>query len=487
MYAFKSWLASVGRGVELIVAVGMIAILAGGGSTFAAAIPVVLNFDSGGPNSFQSALDSAAATAGLTGAGTYFNGVGTVAIIENEIQTEITAVYSGLNITFTTTLNAAQRSATFGDAAPGDLFGQAPYNWRNGFLANTPVSGENESNMKAQIYPQEFDAVLSNANTLGQNETNIAIAIADTTAHELGHTFGLDHQDDYGDPGITPANYGNTGGIQNTHIMATTPTGLAVASRSIPRRFGQLELAKLAQSNNVYVAGGFTPNLIPDSSVAHTQRSTVGANAAQPINFQYIPIAGESAVTVRNGSIGGVTDDVYSFSGMAGQLLTADIIARTNPTPEVGNPGSTFFSSPARCQLSLWQDDGGSPVLVGAISVDKEYSGNNWLGSPNVDADPMILNQPLPANDTYYLDVLSIAPVGTGLYNYEMFVAVPEPATFVLAALGLAVLGIGGCRRSRSAVKRSTTLLRRRLLEPTQKQLPWQFKSSIGGGYRPNR
>ncbi len=255
----------------------------------------------------------------------------------------------------------------------------------------------------------------------------------------------MDHQDDYGDPGITPANYATTGGIQNTHIMATGRTGLTSANRNIPRRFSQLELAKLAQSANVYTAGGFTPNLIADAGDSHTTRSTAGANKAEAITFKNIPIAATQGVTVTSGSIAAGIHDVYSFTATAGLQLTADIISKTFPTAST----SKFFNTPATVTLSLWRDNGGTPVQVGATSTDKEYSGNNWLSGTNVDADPMILNQPLTVNDTYYLDVFS---VGANTGNYEMFVTVPEPSTLVMASLVGVALGAYGRRRKASSM-----------------------------------
>ena len=152
---------------------------------------------------------------------------------------------------------------------------------------------------------------------MAQNEQRLEIAIGDTAAHELGHSFGLNHQDDYGDPGITPANYHATGGIQNTHIMASGVSGLS-DDRSTPRNFGQLEIAKLAQGN---LLPGFAPNLIADSGDTHTNLATAGANAAEPINFKYLPQANESVVTITGGNIGAVAvHDVYSFTASAGAV-----------------------------------------------------------------------------------------------------------------------------------------------------------------------
>ncbi len=92
-------------------------------------IPIDLNFDSGGANTFQSNLDAAAATAGLTGAATYFDA--DIAAIKTAVQNEMTTIYGGLNLNLTTTITAGERSVTFGGAAPrATLFGDASFNWR---------------------------------------------------------------------------------------------------------------------------------------------------------------------------------------------------------------------------------------------------------------------------------------------------------------------------------------------------------------------
>ena len=181
------------------------------------------------------------------------------------------------------------------------------------------------------------------------------------------------------------------------------------------------------------------PILAPDAGDTHTALSTAVANAAQPLVFKNVPIAGESVVTVTNGSIGTAgIHDIYSFAGTAGSVVTADILAFSAPFEDDVATGK-FFNNAANTLLTLWRLNGGNPQVV-VLSSDKQYAGNDWLSGKETDADPMILNQPLPANDTYFLDVQ-----GVTAGNYEMFVsAVPEPAAIVsFATGGLLLMGSG--------------------------------------------
>lgn len=427
--------------LRLAATIGAVVLLGLGNGASGAPVKVVLNYDSGGAGSFLSAIDTAATSDGL--AANYFNA--DVAAIETGIQNELQRVYSGFNVTFTTTPDATARVASFGNPTDPNNFGVASFNWRNAFLPGT-IAPANDAAAYADIYPANFGPSLSATATLAQNETSLEVAVGDTTAHELGHTFGLDHQDAYGDPKITPANYANTAGIQNTHIMASGATGLS-NNRSTPRSFSQLEIAKLAQANNLYIAGGWTPNLIADAGPNHTQKTTVGANAAQALTLNYLPVAGESVVTVTSGSIGTGKDDVYSFTAAVGAPITADILAYSTTANSDGDPSSTpFFNTPANTTLSLWENNGGTPVLI-ASSNDKEYSGNTWISGTQTDNDPMILNQPAPATDTYYLDVY-----GVSAGNYEMFVSVPEPTALSLLAAGFVAMLIGRRLQRRSQI-----------------------------------
>lgn len=107
------------RRAGLTVAIGILALMLNHNFAQAAAIPVVLNFDSGGANSFLNNINAAATAAGAAA----FPAVD-IGNIETAIQNVLTTVYTGFNVSFSTTQNAGQRSVTFGDA-DGSLFGQA--------------------------------------------------------------------------------------------------------------------------------------------------------------------------------------------------------------------------------------------------------------------------------------------------------------------------------------------------------------------------
>ena len=164
-----------------IITLASVLVLATGSRTSAAPVPVVLKFDSTAPNSFLNAINAAAVSAGL---GANYFPAGDVPLIETGIQNELTTVYNGLNLQFTTTATANARTETFADNTGQNVFGLAPFNWRNAFLANTS-SPANDAAITAQIFSSKFGDSLSAAagTTVAQNETRLAIGIGDTGAY----------------------------------------------------------------------------------------------------------------------------------------------------------------------------------------------------------------------------------------------------------------------------------------------------------------
>jgi hypothetical protein len=365
-----------------------------------AAVTVYLNFDSGGANTFLNDLNTAATTAGL--GANYFNAAD-VGVIKTKVQQQMTSIYGGFDLTFTQTSDPAATSVKFAEAGSG--FGAAPFDWRNAsFASNTKA---------ARIFTRNFDPTLNNAATKAQNIDRISIGLGGTGAHELAHTFGLDHEDSYGVPGITPANYANTGGLQNTQIMATGPTGLS-DDRSTPRSFGQLERAKLEYSNSV---GTAVPFLATETGAAHNTAAT-----AQLLTFASIPTSGLLVRDVGSCTIGAAGEqDWYRFTTLANTPLTVQAFSYLDATTK-------YYADSVDTFLQIYRADGTTLVA----SDDDMYYRNNDITSTATkqSLDAWVLNQPLPATETYYIKVTGTGADTTG--SYELFVAIPEPGSMLL-------------------------------------------------------
>src|SRR4051812_39443438 len=92
--------ASAGRAMGLGSAFLATAILLAPARASAAPEKVVLNFDSAGAGSFRTALNDAASTASL---GTNYFSAADASDIAADVQARMTALYTGFNVTFTTT------------------------------------------------------------------------------------------------------------------------------------------------------------------------------------------------------------------------------------------------------------------------------------------------------------------------------------------------------------------------------------------------
>jgi hypothetical protein len=388
-----------------------------------------------GGGTFLTRINAAANTYPGLGAA-YFNAADG-ATMQAMIQTDLQIIYQRFSINFVTNLPAGNFDRiNFFNTSPGGPLGSAPFDWRN-----------QAPNQVADIFPANYSfgsipgspELLDSANTKDLNIARYANALATSAAHELGHTFGLDHQDAYGTAAIT--NQANTGGIQNRHVMRTGPTGATYADRVTLSTLNVLETAKLEVTANL-IANGFT--CTPEQAAAHNTPAT-----AQVVPSQALIYNGVRAAVVNNASISAVGEvDLYRFNFQSNFMVSVCV---ENETP-IANPVDPF--------LRIYDRDG---VTVLRFNADTRFGPTTFdqPGDPVYVNGSTIINLPINVTGDYYVEVTGSGTATTG--NYELFVmaqSVPEPATIAFFALVGTGVGLVTWRRRNQQRRASEQLLR---------------------------
>jgi len=372
--------------------------------------------------------------------------------IEAEILSQVRTVYTGYSVTFDTVPPETTPYDTIyvgydNDTAefPAGTLGFAYLDIANIFAGQT-----------ANVAPANFGFIIEVDEPRSTQIAELATALAGTAAHELGHTFGLLHHDAYSDPGITPATYGDTGGLQNQYIMATGPTGLDEIGRETLRTFAPWEKAVFdvtgaaADVYTTYANQSLVASPVPlDITEWGTDAgSTLGTalplslNAGATSGFDLAFIAGDLEQTTAD-------VDVYSLYVSSPGRLVAEAFSANLPYEEIN-----------KFDVAIELLDPSGTVL--ASNDDLFYYGNLFNAGFKQQEDACLLNIPLAAAGTYYLRVAPSAspdlPAEASVDNVYwlltgvMLDVVPEPGALSLLAL-TGALGLAG-RRGRGRSRR---------------------------------
>jgi len=347
--------------------------------------------------------------------------------IESNILTMLEIAYTDFMVNFSLTDPGGTRERiNMGATTSGSSYGSAPLDFLN------------EKTGTQKVYTANFDKNLESIDSRSSQITEISTALAGTAAHELGHSVGLRHHAAYGTPGITTANYSNTGGLQNVHIMATGNTGLNETERETPRSFSPWSRLSMEAASDIPLVASPLPATSEDPGDAGEDPAT-----AQLLTLTSRPLSGFNAALIVGGEIEEIAAhnlydvDVYSFTGSVGDLLSAELWSDDQ------------YSDDFDGQLTLIGPDG---LTMLSTSDDTLYSGDKFGTGNKREDDSFLLNVPLVESGLHYLKVETVGAdpehsSGDAFGSYDLLIGVwpvPEPSTAVLVLGGLVSLfGLG--------------------------------------------
>jgi hypothetical protein len=343
--------------------------------------------------------------------------------IETNILQRFSQELAAFDVTVTTTDPLGLREVIDFGAVTGaaSLLGQSRLNFLN------------TSSSTSSVFAANFGFILEADEDRATQIDEISLALAGTGLHELGHSFGMRHHAAYGDPRITPAIYGNTQSLQNENLMATGSTGVSEEERETARGFSQWSRVLMEAANNL------TASPLPHDF----EFTDAGDTPATATTLETTALSiSQTAAALVFGELSAETDvDVFAFEVPNPMQLTAEIYAQ----------GLFGILDDFDTQLRVYDSD---QTTVLASNDDVFYDGNLFDAGTMHETDSFLLNIPLPAAGTYYIEVSSNGPVtdptGGGFYDLIFAAAevVPEP---VHSALWLAAVLLVAGRRSRPA------------------------------------
>lgn len=326
--------------------------------------------------------------------------------IESRIFADLETIFAGYELNFVATRPLGEHdvvymardndhpdvsSSNFG-SAPVDLGNQDTDTYRN---FNGNPSGV------PKVTTGNFDGNLESSDTRARQIEELSTALAGTTAHELGHSFGLLHHFVYSQVDISPSNYANTGSLQNVHILATGGTGISETERERLRSLSPFSRVMMDLTGGSQ-ASSFEENNSLVANPIFSDRSELGSAdngdtlaTAAALSFEIGQTSGLPISFVEADLDGSPSDaDLYSFSVATDAVLVSHVFS------ERLDLGSNEFDP----ILQLIDADGQVITSVDDTTWDDDQFVD--LSSPeDEDDDSFLVNIPLTPGD-YFLRVL---------------------------------------------------------------------------------
>jgi hypothetical protein len=270
------------------------------------------------------------------------------------------------------------------------VFGQAELDWLNiNHLTNV---GE----ATAYVFPAEFTKASLGNPAPAAYLNRLGNALAYWGIHELGHAFGLENQDAFGDPSIMPEYYANTFGVQNRNFMAIPSFGLAPAQFDSLAGFAFSPLSRV----KLGMAAGLSASPLPTTQEGSADHAS--AATAQQLVFASLPGASGQAVDVELASTSD-EPDFYKFDMQAGELLTVATLA-TNVYEHTLDPAEPFSFDTV---IRLFKPDGTTLELTADDIRTGVNKFGNFPGATLLDQDSQIVNYRVGEAGTYFVEVTS--------------------------------------------------------------------------------